>query len=83
MLTRKKELSTGNPNQIFIIGFIRSGTRGLENQLHKQYEYAKVKGEWFKPCASLLDYINNTSDMMAEVTIENGTIYVLKKMKCV
>ena len=75
-------MSTGNPNKIFIIGFVQSGTRELELKLHKNFKYAKVSGEWFKINEPLLSYINATSDMMAEVAVENGKLYVYKKMKC-
>lgn len=82
VLTRKKELSTGNPNQIFIIGFVQNGTRELELELHKKFNYAKVQGEWFRAISPILDYINSNSDMMAEVENVDGKLYVYKKMKC-
>lgn len=81
-LIRKKELSTGNPDKTFILGFVQNGTRELELELHKQFNYAKVQGEWFRAISPILNYINLNSDMMAEVAMENEKVYVYKKMKC-
>lgn len=82
IVTRKNELSTGNPNKIFIIGFVQAGTRSLELELHKKFKYARVSGEWFKINEPLLSYINSKSDIMAEVENIDGKLYVYKKMKC-
>jgi len=74
-----KELNTGNVKQIYLCGFISSGTYELEQQLHKKFEYARKKGEWYNSTL-LIDYINANSDMMAEIENIDGKLYIYKKM---
>lgn len=60
---RLKQLQTGNPEQLILHHYIEvpeSRVRLLEKHLHKELNYKKVKGEWFKltpeECISFLNF---------------------------
>jgi hypothetical protein len=43
---RISKLQTGNPRELFLRHVI-PGDRAVENQLHKRFEPARIRGEWF------------------------------------
>lgn len=45
-----------------LLGMIKGGGRGMEKELHKQFESLCVHKEWFKPGEELLEYIENHVD---------------------
>lgn len=47
--TRLSNLDTSNPHNLKIYKTYKlKNAKGMEKQLHKQYEHLNVKGEWFK-----------------------------------
>jgi hypothetical protein len=44
---RIRELQTGNPRKLAIMGWIECENQDLEKSLHKKYEKKKLNGEWF------------------------------------
>jgi len=63
-----------------LCGYISNGTFEDEQQLHKQFEYVKKNREWYYAFPLLISYINDNTDMMAEVENIDGKLYVYKKM---
>jgi hypothetical protein len=80
---RLQSLKTGSSSKIYLCGFINSGTYKMEQELHKKFRYLKKQGEWFICDESLSSYINDNSDMMAEIENVDGRIYVYQKMRIV
>lgn len=54
---RLKSLQTGYPDTLTILSMI-PGSLDLERELHEEFSYCKLNGEWFKPDQRLLDKIN-------------------------
>lgn len=45
---RLKNLQTGNPNELFVLGYIYSGDdRALEKEFHRRFADRRGRGEWF------------------------------------
>ncbi|MFY0312912.1 GIY-YIG nuclease family protein [Leisingera caerulea] len=45
---RKRDLQTGNPNPLLLLGYIHSGDEiALEKDLHQQFHGRRRQGEWF------------------------------------
>lgn len=53
---RLRGLSTANGFDVRLLGF-RAGDIVLERALHAQFADHRVRGEWFKPCKAIKDYI--------------------------
>lgn len=53
---RLRELQTGYPDTLMILLMI-PGTQSTERALHKEFEAAKLKGEWFRPDAAVIERI--------------------------
>jgi hypothetical protein len=58
--TRAYEIQTSNHEQLTILGVIDvvGSPRGrLERSLHRQFEGARIRNEWFRPTPELLQLI--------------------------
>lgn len=53
---RLKQLSTGSPNDLVIIGAISGGSK-VESELHRQFSFLRERGEWFKATDELRNFI--------------------------
>lgn len=78
---RLKQLSTGSPEKLFVYGYIQSGTKELEKDLHRRFK--KLNLEWYFPTPDLLIYINSHNDMNVELILENEKLMVYPKMQIV
>lgn len=57
--SRYRSLQTGrSTDALALLGFIR-GTPLTERQLHKQFAYLRVRGEWFAATSVLYDYVSS------------------------
>lgn len=54
---RRSEVQVGCPEKIRVLAEVL-GTLDEEQALHKQFESARVRGEWFEPVPELLELIN-------------------------
>jgi hypothetical protein len=54
---RKRSMETGNPHGIVLIGTV-NGTREHEEKIHKQLQKYCVRGEWFRDCEAVRDYVH-------------------------
>lgn len=59
---RLEYFQVGNPNELKLLGYI-VGTRKQELNLHKQFEYLCIRGEWFKPDLVLLSHIKTLLEL--------------------
>lgn len=60
---RLKQLNTGSPLQLYILGWIE-GDLQTEKELHMKFSHLRLKqnGEWFKANSDLIDYINQVNE---------------------
>lgn len=50
---RMKELQTGNPETLVVLGFM-PGAITLESELHRKFREFSIRGEWFWPAPEIL-----------------------------
>jgi len=55
--TRQRELQTGAPYQLTLLGSIKGG-RCAERYLHQAFSHLHLRGEWFTPNELLLAFID-------------------------
>lgn len=55
--SRLKELQTGSPFELRLLAVTSNYT---ESELHSQFSFARLHGEWFEPVCELLDLIKST-----------------------
>ncbi len=58
---RLNSLKTGSPDELNILKVIKGSPR-LEAELHRRFASDRVRGEWFKPSAALLSFIQTLKD---------------------
>lgn len=56
-MKRLQELSTGNANQLRMLGFFQGGF-ALEKEIHKKHEKVRDNGEWLYATENLVSYLN-------------------------
>jgi len=61
---REKELQTGNPNQLKIIGVLPSQESSVETFLHDRYKIYHIRGEWFKYEGELKTFIEDSGRIL-------------------
>lgn len=54
--SRLKSLQTSNPNELVLLHYVR-GSKENEAELHAHFARDRIRGEWFRPSAELIDYI--------------------------
>ena len=59
-LNRLSGLQTSSSEKLSLLGVI-SGGMEVENTLHDRFKTEKIRGEWFKPSKSLLDFISENA----------------------
>lgn len=67
---RLKGLQTGSPDKLTLLGVIMPKTRTplqLEDQLHARFADDRSHGEWFRPSAALLAYIDRHAKSLSEI----------------
>lgn len=55
------------------------GSRADESRLHRRFEYARVRGEWFEPVPELIEYIERVKEsgrLMLDETLDAAPIEV-------
>ncbi len=63
-LARIKALQTANSNELRLLGYMPGGAKA-EHSLHDRFSEDNIRGEWFNPSLSLLDFIKgNTKKVM-------------------
>ena len=55
VVDRLRELQTGNPRPLEIVGVIESGSMATESAIHRNWQADSVQGEWFKDSPALRD----------------------------
>jgi len=53
---RRRQLQTSHPDTLVLLAIIEGDER-LERDLHKRFAGFRLKGEWFRRCPELLDFI--------------------------
>ena len=53
---RLANLRVGCPQELKFLGYVPGG-RATERELQERFEAYRVRGEWFRPCHDLLDFI--------------------------
>lgn len=61
---RVKSFSTGNSSEVRLLAMLQ-GDRSVENLLHSIFSEAHLRGEWFRPTPSLLQFIADLPDLDA------------------
>jgi|TARA_R100000664_G_C2651368_1_gene71842 hypothetical protein len=79
-IERKRQLETGNPHGIVIIGTVQ-GTQEHEKKIHKSLEKYNIQGEWFEDCQEIRNYIaqmlnNKKVIKYKQRTWENGDVTI-------
>lgn len=61
---RIKEIQTGTPGRLVVLGVIRDAKRGLENDLHQKWMQYQTnsESEWFKNHHDIIKYIEENSE---------------------
>jgi len=54
---RLRELQSGNPFELKIVGVIGNATASLETEMHNKFWHIRMCGEWFEPRDELIDFI--------------------------
>lgn len=85
-INRLKQLNTGSPFQLYLLGFFR-GTLKDEDNLHKKFANLKVRsnGEWFKISEELVNFINNINEIKDKYVYldEESKIWLLDRIELV
>lgn len=56
---RLADLQVANPYELRLLGYVPTDdAEALEGRLHGQFYQLRIRGEWFRPEAVLLDFIN-------------------------
>ena len=66
LLKRKKQMQTGNPHGLVIIGTVK-GTMDHELKIHNTLADYRVTGEWFYDCKEVREYIRDILDKKIDV----------------
>ncbi len=53
LISRYNGLRTSSPDKLTILGFIRDKDINCERELHYQFNYLRVRGEWFSRIAEI------------------------------
>lgn len=61
--TRLKELQTGNPHKLRLLGVVAGGVK-FEQQLHWELRAHRMHGEWFENCDEVLAVLKRETDAM-------------------
>ena len=74
---RFERLQTGNPQQLYIIGYI-TGTIDIENKLHKKFAYCQHRNntEWFTLDDGLINFINENNENNSYIEKDGEKIFV-------
>ena len=69
---RLKQLNTGSPLKLYLLGYICGGEKEEKN-LHKKFSCLKIRdnGEWFYPDDSLIEYLNSINEMKNIIIVKN------------
>ena len=54
-------IKSDNPNEVVLLAQIHGGRR-VESILHTQFEYARIRGEWFRPVDPLVTFVSELPD---------------------
>jgi hypothetical protein len=61
--SRLAALQTGSPDNLVLLGVIRSADpRALERHLHEEFGASRVRGEWFEPTPELIARIEQDAE---------------------
>tara|TARA_R110000744_G_scaffold79987_2_gene156995 strand:+ start:1996 stop:2457 length:462 start_codon:yes stop_codon:yes gene_type:complete len=66
LLERKKQMQTGNPHGLVIIGTVK-GTMAHELKIHNTLADYRAIGEWFNDCKEVRKYIRDILDKKIKV----------------
>lgn len=87
LFSRIKDIQTGNPRELRIIGLMKGGKKE-EEELHERFNRYRKRGEWFYYNDEILNTFNpkhwkfalSPRDLI--VYYEDNTIYVHRKYEC-
>lgn len=63
--SRLEALQVGNA-ELLHVRLAVAGVVADERAFHEQFEFAHIRGEWFRPCVDLLDFITHCSEFEDE-----------------
>ena len=69
VIKRKRDMETGNPHGIVIIGTVK-GDQRHENKMHCDLEEYCAIGEWFKDCTEVRTYITDILEKKNDLPIK-------------
>jgi len=59
--SRIRDLQVSNPAVLEVL-LVVNGNRDLEQQLHREFQYYRIRGEWFEYCQPIKDLIANSAE---------------------
>lgn len=69
LCARINAMVTGCPFEMEVLEYIK-GDSILERQLHKKFSFCHYRGEWFKSCPELLNFIAKQEGIIKNTSIE-------------
>lgn len=71
---RPHELQTGNPREL-VLRHVVPGDRAMESQLHRRFEPARIRGEWFgrEYLPVIMSFAGGLADRMVHAYDDGGT----------
>lgn len=71
---RRKELQTGNPYRLRVIGVIPEGTVSREQELHYKFRSASLEGEWFDYTPELREFVITQTELPQKAPYRPGPL---------
>lgn len=73
---RMVDLQTANPYELKLL-WVHKDENWSEEEIHKEFNHEKIRGEWYHPCGSIFEFIKNEMSNSYSITINNGDFYVI------
>lgn len=77
---RLQQLQNGCPYELILLWCIK-GTPEDEAYLHKKFKPEQIRGEWFRPCRQLLEYIEVGASNVWQIRTENKNLIEIEEFK--
>jgi len=68
---RLGQLQTGCPYGLRVL-WVYNGSDWTEETVHKKFSHERIRGEWFRPSSTLIDFITNEMMNVYEIETPNG-----------
>ncbi len=71
MESRLKTLQTAHPYTLKVIAFFKTKDNEAERKMHYRFRHLHLRGEWYRPEKSLLEFIDNIHGTNYPPTIQS------------